>query len=49
MKLDVYNLENAKVGEANVSDAVFGAEVKPHLHHEVVRYRWPSAGRVRIR
>ena len=39
MKLDVYNLENAKVGEVNVSDAVFGAEVKPHLHHEVVRYQ----------
>lgn len=39
MKLDVYNLQNAKVGEIDVSDAVFGAEVKPHLHHEVVRYQ----------
>ncbi len=39
MKLDVYNLQNAKVGEVDVSDAVFGAEVKPHLHHEVVRYQ----------
>lgn len=39
MKLDVYNLENAKVGEVSVSDEVFGAEVKPHLHHEVVKWQ----------
>jgi large subunit ribosomal protein L4 len=39
MKLDVYNLENTKVGEVNVSDDVFGAEVKPYLHHAVVRYQ----------
>lgn len=37
MKLDVYNLDNEKVGEVEVSDRVFGAEVKPHLFHEVVR------------
>jgi large subunit ribosomal protein L4 len=37
MKLDVYNLDNEKIGEVEVSDRVFGAEVKPHLFHEVVR------------
>lgn len=39
MKLDVYNLKNAKVGTIDVSDEVFGAEVKPHLHHEVVKWQ----------
>jgi large subunit ribosomal protein L4 len=37
MKLDVYNLQNAKVGEIEVDDAIFGAPVKPYLHHDVVR------------
>lgn len=37
MILEVYNLSNAKVGEVEVSDEVFGAEVKPHLFHEVVK------------
>lgn len=37
MKLDVYNLDNERIGEVEVSDQVFGAEVKPHLFHEVVR------------
>jgi len=37
MKLEVYNLTNEKVGEVEVSEAVFGAEVRPHLFHEVVR------------
>lgn len=39
MKLNVYNLDKEQVGEIEVSDAVFGAEVKPYLHHEVVRYQ----------
>ncbi len=39
MKLDVFNLKNEKVGEVEVSDVVFGTDVKPHLHHEVVRYQ----------
>lgn len=39
MKLDVYNLENAKVGEVEISDEVFAAPVKPHLHHEVVKWQ----------
>jgi large subunit ribosomal protein L4 len=42
MKLDVYNLQNAKVGEVDVSDEVFGTAVKPHLHHEVVRWQLAS-------
>lgn len=39
MKLDVYNVQNSKVGEVEVSDEVFATEVKPYLHHEVVRYQ----------
>jgi large subunit ribosomal protein L4 len=39
MNLDVYNLDNAKVGEVAVSEEVFGAEVKPHLHYEVVKWQ----------
>ena len=35
-KLDVYNLKREKVGELELSDDVFGAEVKDHLLHEVV-------------
>jgi large subunit ribosomal protein L4 len=35
-KLDVYNANKEKVGEIELSEAVFGAEVKPHLLHEVV-------------
>ncbi|MBI3989438.1 MAG: 50S ribosomal protein L4 [candidate division NC10 bacterium] len=34
--LDVVDVENRKVGEVNLDDAVFGAPVKPHLVHEVV-------------
>lgn len=37
MKLDLYNLTNEKIGEVEVSDEVFGAEVRPHLFHEVVK------------
>jgi large subunit ribosomal protein L4 len=39
MLLDVVNIKNEKVGEIEVSDTVFGAEVKPHLHWEIVRYQ----------
>ncbi len=39
MQLEVYNTSNAKVGTIDVSDVVFGAEVKPYLHHEMVRYQ----------
>lgn len=39
MKLDVYNLDRQKVGELDLAEEVFGAEVKPWLHQEVVRYQ----------
>ena len=35
-KADVYNLQKKKVGELDLSDEVFAAEVKEHLLHEVV-------------
>jgi large subunit ribosomal protein L4 len=34
--LDVIDRNNQKVGQVELSEAVFGAEVKPHLLHEVV-------------
>lgn len=37
MKLDLFNLTNEKIGEVEVSDEVFGAEVRAHLFHEVVK------------
>ncbi|MBI5488020.1 MAG: 50S ribosomal protein L4 [Deltaproteobacteria bacterium] len=36
-KLDVFDTQKQKVGEIDLDDAVFGAEVKAHLLHEVVR------------
>lgn len=33
----IYNLERKQVGTLDLSDAVFAAEVKEHLFHEVVR------------
>ena len=39
MKLEVFNIKNQNVGDIEVSDVVFGAEIKPHLHHEVVKYQ----------
>lgn len=35
-KLDIFNLKREKVGELDLADEVFGAEVKEHLLHEVV-------------
>jgi large subunit ribosomal protein L4 len=35
-KLDVYNLKREKVGELELADEVFAADVKEHLFHEVV-------------
>jgi large subunit ribosomal protein L4 len=40
---EVRNLEGKKVGEVELSDAVFAAKVNPHLLHEAVR--WHLAGR----
>jgi large subunit ribosomal protein L4 len=36
MKVKVYNLKREEVGDVDLSDDVFGAEVKQHLLHEVV-------------
>ena len=36
-RLKIRNLQNEQVGEIELSERVFGAEVKQHLIHEVVR------------
>ncbi len=36
LKVDVFNLKREKVGELELAEEVFGAEVKEHLFHEVV-------------
>ena len=38
-KVDIYNTDKKKVGEVELSDAIFGAEVKEHLFHTAVRYQ----------
>jgi large subunit ribosomal protein L4 len=38
-KIEVYNLDHKSVSKLDLSDAVFGAEVKEHLLHAVVRYQ----------
>jgi large subunit ribosomal protein L4 len=35
-KVDVFNLKREKVGELELADAVFAAEIREHLLHEVV-------------
>ena len=42
-KVDVFNLKREKVGEIDLSDAVFGAEVREHLFYEVVKAQLASA------
>ncbi len=37
MQIDIVNIEGKKVGEANLADAVFGAQVKDYLLWEVVK------------
>ncbi len=37
MKLDVYNLQNKKVGEVDVSEDIFDAPLKDYLHYDMVR------------
>src|SRR5919197_3488451 len=39
MKLDVYDAQGQVIRQTDLPDAVFGAEVKEHLLHEVVRYQ----------
>lgn len=34
---DIYNIENKKVGEVELNEALFGVEVNTHLLHSVVR------------
>ncbi len=40
--IDVYNLKREKVGTLDLSDEVFGAEVKEHLFYEVVKAQLAS-------
>jgi large subunit ribosomal protein L4 len=42
-KVDIYDLKNQKVGEVELSDAVFGADVNEHLLYESVRHYLASA------
>jgi large subunit ribosomal protein L4 len=42
MKIDVFNMKREKTGEIEVSDEVFGAEVKEHLFYEVVKSQLAS-------
>jgi large subunit ribosomal protein L4 len=42
MKVTVYNLKKEKVGDLELSDEVFGAEVKEHLFYEVVKAQLAS-------
>jgi large subunit ribosomal protein L4 len=42
-KMDVLNMERAKVGELDLADSVFHAPVREHLFWEVVK--WQLAGR----
>lgn len=43
MELKVHNINGEVVGQIEVSEAIFGAEVRPHLFWEVVR--WQQAKR----
>lgn len=42
MKFDVFNLKREKTGEVDLSDLVFGVEVKEHLFYEVVKAQLAS-------
>jgi len=39
MKIDVYDAQGQVIRQTDLPDAVFSAEVKEHLLHEVVRYQ----------
>ena len=41
--VDVYNLSNQKVGQVDLADAVFGAEVNEALLYEAIRWQTASA------
>lgn len=38
-KIEVYNLDRKSVSKLSLEDSIFGAEVKEHLIHAVVRYQ----------
>ena len=42
MKITIWNLKRESVGEIELSDEVFGAEVKEHLFYEVVKAQLAS-------
>jgi large subunit ribosomal protein L4 len=42
MKVKVYNLERKEVGDLELADEVFGAEVKEHLFYEVIKAQLAS-------
>lgn len=42
MKFDVFNLKREKTGEVDLSDLVFGAEIKEHLFYEIVKAQLAS-------
>ena len=37
--IDIFNTDREKVGSVELSDKVFGTDVKEHLFHAVVRYQ----------
>src|SRR5258707_1986755 len=41
-KVDVFNMKREKVGELDLSDDVFGAEIKEQLFYEVVKAQLAS-------
>ena len=43
MKIDVFDTNRQKVGDLDLDEAVFGAEVKEHLLYSVVRYQRAAA------
>ena len=42
MKIDVFNLKREKIGSLELSDEVFGTEVKEQLFYEVVKAQLAS-------
>ena len=40
----LYNVEKQKVGEIELDDSVFGAQIKEHLFYEVVKMQLAKFG-----
>jgi len=49
--IDVFDMENNKIGSMDLSDTVFGAEIKEHLIHEAIRVQLTNrrAGTVAVK